>query len=64
MAGTKRKTGKNKWRLEYMLDGERYSQYVTATSPTDADRQLALFITEIEKFFFSYFCRIITIIFR
>lgn len=49
MAGTKRKTGKNKWRLEYMLDGERYSQYVTATSPTDADRQLALFITEIEK---------------
>lgn len=49
MAGTKRKTGKNKWRLEYMLDGERYSQYITATSPTDADRQLALFITEIEK---------------
>lgn len=49
MAGTKRKTGKNKWRLEYMLDGERYSQYINATSPTDADRQLALFITEVEK---------------
>ena len=49
MAGTKRKTGNNKWRLEYMLDGERYSQYITATSPTDADRKLALFVAEIEK---------------
>lgn len=49
MAGTKRKTGNNKWRLEYMCDGERYSQYITATSPTDADKQLAIFVTEIEK---------------
>lgn len=49
MAGTKRKTGNNRWRLEYMCDGERYSQYVTATSPTDADKKLALFVAEIEK---------------
>lgn len=49
MAGTKRKTGKDKWRLEYMLDGERYSQYVIATSPTDAEKKLALFVAEVEK---------------
>lgn len=49
MAGTKRCTGKNRWRLEYMLEGERYSQYIIATSPTDADRQLAIFVAEIEK---------------
>jgi len=49
MAGTKRKTGTNRWRLEYMLDGERYSQYVTANSPTEADKKLALFIAEVEK---------------
>lgn len=53
MAGTMRKTGNNKWRLEYMVDGERYSQYIIATSPTDADRQLALFVSEIEKGNFS-----------
>lgn len=49
MAGTKRETGKNKWRLEYMCDGERYSQYVTANSPTEADRKLALFVADVEK---------------
>lgn len=49
MAGSKRKTGKNKWRLEYMFEGERYSQYVTASSPTEADRKLASFVSEIEK---------------
>lgn len=49
MAGTKRCAGKNRWRLEYMLEGERYSQYISATSTTDADRQLAIFIEEIEK---------------
>ena len=49
MAGSKRKTGNNKWRLEYMLDGERYSQYVTASSPYEADKKLALFVSEIEK---------------
>ena len=49
MAGSKRKTGENKWRLEYMYEGERYSQYVNATSSTDADRKLALFVAEVEK---------------
>lgn len=49
MAGTKRKVGENKYRLEYMFQGERYSQNVTASSPTDASKKLALFIAEIEK---------------
>lgn len=49
MAGTKRKTGKNRWRLEYMYENERYSQYVSATSTTEANRKLALFIAEVEK---------------
>lgn len=49
MAGTYRKTGNNKWRLEYMCNNERYSQYVTARSATEANKKLALFITEIEK---------------
>lgn len=49
MAGTKRKTGENKWRLEYMYENERYSQYVNASSLTEADRKLALFVAEVEK---------------
>lgn len=49
MAGTKRKVGNNKYRLEYMFQGERYSQNVTATSNSDADKKLALFVAEIEK---------------
>lgn len=49
MAGSKRKIGENKYRLEYMFKGERYSQNVVATSPTDASRKLALFVSEIEK---------------
>lgn len=49
MAGTKRKTGENRWRLEYMLDGERYSQYVSASSPSDADTKLSLFVAEVMK---------------
>lgn len=49
MAGTKRKTGQNRWRLEYMYQNERYSQYISASSISEADRKLALFVTEIEK---------------
>lgn len=49
MAGTKRKTGKNRWRLEYMYEKERYSQYISASSPSEANRKLALFVAEIEK---------------
>lgn len=49
MAGTKRKTGENRWRLEYMYEGERYSQYISASSPSEASRKLALFVAEVEK---------------
>ena len=49
MAGTKRETGKNRWRLEYMYENERYSQYVNASSPSEANRKLALFVAEVEK---------------
>lgn len=49
MAGTKRKTGNNRWRLEYMYENERYSQYVSATSISEANRKLALFVAEVEK---------------
>lgn len=49
MAGTKRKVGINKWRLEYMYEGERYSQNVTATSPSSADKLLSLFVAEVDK---------------
>lgn len=49
MAGTMRKTGKNKYRLEYMFEGERYSSYVSASSPSEADRKLSLFVAEVEK---------------
>lgn len=49
MAGTKRKRGKNSYFLEYMYEGERYSQTVKASSPSEADRKLALFVAEVEK---------------
>lgn len=49
MAGTKRKRGKNSYFLEYMYEGERYSQTVKASSSSEADRKLALFIAEVEK---------------
>ena len=49
MAGTKRKRGKNSYYLEYMFDGERYSQTIKASSPSEADRKLALFVAEVEK---------------
>ena len=49
MAGTKRKRGKNSYFLEYMYDGERYSQTVKASSLSEADRKLALFVAEVEK---------------
>ncbi len=49
MAGTKRKRGKNSYYLEYMFDGERYSQTIKASSPTEANRKLALFVAEVEK---------------
>lgn len=49
MAGTMRKRGKNSYYFEYMCDGERYSQSVKASSPSDARTKLALFVAEVEK---------------
>ncbi len=49
MAGTMRKRGKNSYFLEYMCEGERYSQSVKANSPTEASKKLALFVSEVEK---------------
>ena len=49
MAGTLRKRGKNSYYLEYMCDGERYSQTVKANSQTEASKKLAIFVTEVEK---------------
>lgn len=48
MAGTLRKRG-NSYLLEYMCDGERYSQTIKANNPRDAEKKLALFVSEIEK---------------
>ena len=49
MAGTLRKRGKNSYYLEYMCNGERYSQSVKANSPSEAKTKLALFVAEVEK---------------
>lgn len=49
MAGTMRKRGKNSYYLEYMCNGERYSQSVKANSPSEARTKLALFVAEVEK---------------
>lgn len=49
MAGTLRERGKNSYYLEYMCNGERYSQSVKANSPSEARTKLALFVAEVEK---------------
>lgn len=49
MAGTMRKRGKNSYYLEYMCNGERYSQSVKANSLSEARTKLALFVAEVEK---------------
>ena len=49
MAGTLRRRGKNSYYLEYMCNGERYSQSVKANSPSEARTKLALFVAEVEK---------------
>jgi len=38
-----------KYFLEYMCNGERYSQTVKANNDTEASKLLALFVTEVEK---------------
>ena len=37
MAGHLRKVGENRYRLEYMLDGQKYSKNVKANSSRQAD---------------------------
>lgn len=49
MAGYLRKVGENKYRLEYMLDGQKYSKNVKATSPRQADKLLIQFVSEIDN---------------
>ena len=50
MAGTYTKRG-NKYRLQYMKDGQRYSMTTDNTVKTDrdAEKALAQFITEVDK---------------
>ena len=49
MAGYKRKVGENRWRLEYQLNGEKYSKNVKAKTISEADKLLASFIYEIDN---------------
>lgn len=49
MAGYKRQVRPGIWRLEYQIDGEKYSKNIKAKTPTQADKLLALFITDVEK---------------
>lgn len=49
MAGYKRKVGENRWRLEYQLNGEKYSKNIKAKTATEADKLLAKFIYEIDN---------------
>lgn len=49
MAGYKREVRPGVWRLEYQLDGEKYSNNVKVKNEKEADKQLALFIAEVEK---------------
>lgn len=49
MAGHVRKVGENKYRIEYMLDGQRYSKNIKATSDRQAEKILAQFVTQIEN---------------
>lgn len=49
MAGYKREIRPGIWRLEYQLDGEKYSKNVKANTINQADKFLSLFISEIEK---------------
>lgn len=49
MAGYKREVRPGVWRLEYQLDGEKHSRNVKAKSPSQADKELAKLITEVEE---------------
>lgn len=49
MAGYKREVRPGVWRLEYQIDGDKYSQNVKAKNDREADKLLSLFIAEVEK---------------
>ena len=49
MAGHVRNVGENRYRLEYMLDGQKYSKNVKASTPRQADKLLIQFVSEIEN---------------
>ena len=49
MAGHMRKISEGKYRLEYMLDGQKYSKNVKAKNDTQASKLLAQFVTEIDE---------------
>ena len=49
MAGHLRKVGENRYRLEYMLDGQKYSKNVKANSTRQADKLLIQFVSEIDN---------------
>ena len=49
MAGHKREIRPGTWRLEYQLDGEKYSKNIKAKTPSEADKILAKFITQIDE---------------
>lgn len=53
MAGYKREVRSGVWRLEYMLDNEKYSKTIKASSPSNADKELSKFIAAIEEGSFS-----------
>ena len=49
MAGYKREVRPGVWRLEYQVDGEKFSQNVKAKNDKEADKILALFVAEVEN---------------
>ena len=49
MAGYKREVRPGVWRLEYMLDNEKYSKTIKVSSPSQANKELSKFIVAIEE---------------
>lgn len=49
MAGYKREVRPGVWRLEYQVDGKKFSQNIKAKNDKEADKQLAIFVAEVEK---------------
>ena len=49
MAGYLRNLGGNRYRLEYMLDGQKYSKNIKASGSRQADKLLIQFVSEIDN---------------